>query len=152
MGVAREGMAQERLDAYQHFVARHGLYPMIEYCGPTVPKALKRLTVYSRIEPYPTAIISVNDYLAMGVYRSLGMHGLRIPEDVSVAGFDNTHVAENLYPSLTSVDVGGQEIGRVSVQLIIARLADPKRPQQIVEMPARLVPRESTAAARITSL
>ena len=90
------------------------------------------------MSPRPTAIISVNDFLAMGVYRALGSHGLRIPDDVSVAGFDNTHIAGSLYPSLTSVDVGGRDIGRVSVRLLLQRLADPKRPQQIVEMPARL--------------
>ena len=148
MGVAREGMAQERLDAYLYFVAKHKLISMIEHCGPTVPDSTEATNRLLRNQPRPTAIISVNDYLAMGVYRSLGMHGLHIPEDVSVAGFDNTHVAENLYPTLTSVDVGGHEIGRVSVRLILARLADPMRPQQIVEMPAQLVARDSTAAPR----
>ncbi|MBZ0303003.1 MAG: LacI family transcriptional regulator [Anaerolineae bacterium] len=146
IGVAREGMAQERLDAYQHFVADHQLVPMVEYCGPTVSESTEATTRLLLYEPHPSAIVSVNDYLSMGVYRSLGLHGLRIPDDVSVAGFDNTHLADNLHPTLTSVDVGGQEIGRVSVQLILARLADPKRPQQIIEMPARLVLRESTTA------
>jgi LacI family transcriptional regulator len=146
MGVARKGLALERLLAYQHFVEKHELISMIEHCGPTVPDSVEATNRLLQYRPRPTAIISVNDHLAMGVYRSLGLHGLRIPEDVSVAGFDNTHIAENLYPSLTSVDVGGREIGRISVQLLLQRLADPKRPQQIVEIPARLVPRESTAA------
>ena len=146
MGVARKELALERLLAYQHFVQKHQLVSMIEHCGPTVPDSVEATDRLLQYRPRPTAIISVNDHLAMGVYRSLGLHGLRIPEDVSVAGFDNTHVAENLYPSLTSVDVGGPEIGRISVQLLLQRLADPKRPQQIVEIPARLVPRESTAA------
>lgn len=148
IGVAREGMAPERIAAYQQFVSQHGLVSMIEYCGPTVPESVEATNRLLQYQPRPTAIISVNDYLAMGVYQSLGMHGLRIPEDVSVAGFDNTHVAENLYPTLTSVDVGAHDIGRVSVQLIISRLADTKRPQQIIDMPARLVPRNSTAAPR----
>jgi DNA-binding LacI/PurR family transcriptional regulator len=146
MGVARKDLALERLLAYQNFVEKHQLASMIEYCGPTVPDSVEATNRLLQYRPRPTAIISVNDQLAMGVYRSLGLHGLRIPEDVSVAGFDNTHIAENLYPSLTSVDVGGREIGRISVQLLLQRLADPKRPQQIVEIPARLVPRESTAA------
>lgn len=146
MGVARKELAQERLVAYQDFVAQHQLVSMIEFCGPTVPESTEATNRLLQYRPRPTAIISVNDHLAMGVYRSLGLHGLRIPEDVSVAGFDNTLIGENLYPSLTSVDVGGREIGRISVQLLLQRLTDPKRPQQIVQIPARLVPRESTAA------
>ncbi len=148
MGVAHKQIAEERLIAYQHFVKKYQLLSMIEYCGPTIPESTEATNRLLQYQPRPTAIISVNDYLAMGVYRSLGLNGLRIPDDISVAGFDNTHVGENLYPSLTSVDVGGQEIGRISVQLLIARLTDPKRPQQIIETTARLVQRESTAAPR----
>jgi DNA-binding LacI/PurR family transcriptional regulator len=151
MGVARKNLALERLHAYQHLVEKHQLVSMIEHCGPTVPDSVEATNSLLQYHPRPTAIISVNDQLAMGVYRSLGLHGLRIPEDISVAGFDNTHIAENLYPSLTSVDVGGRQIGKISVQLLLQRLADPKRPQQIVEIPARLVPRESTAVPCVDS-
>ena len=151
MGVARKELALERLQAYQRFVNDHQLVSMIEHCGPTIPDSEEATNRLLQHQPRPTAIISVNDFLAMGVYRALGMHGLRIPDDVSVAGFDNTHISESLYPALTSVDVGGRDIGRVSVQLLLQRLADPRRPQQIVEMPARLVPRESTAAPPIQS-
>lgn len=145
MGVARKDLASERLDAYQQFVQDRQLASLIEYCGPTIPESEAATLRLLQRDPRPTAIISVNDFLALGVYRALGSQGLRIPADVSVAGFDNTHIAESLYPALTSVDVGGRDIGRVSVRLLLERLADPKRPQQIVEMPARLVVRESTA-------
>jgi LacI family transcriptional regulator len=145
LGVARKGLASERLEAYQNFVQKYNLPSIIEFCGPTIPDSMEATARLMQHTPRPTAIISVNDYLAVGVYRSLGLMGLKIPHDVSVAGFDNTHVAESLFPSLTSVDVGGSDIGRVSVQLLLQRLADPTRPQQSVEMPARLVLRESTA-------
>ncbi|HEX2908770.1 MAG TPA: substrate-binding domain-containing protein, partial [Phototrophicaceae bacterium] len=138
----------ERLRAYESFVGEKQLVSMIEYCGPTIADSIAATDRLLQYQPRPTAIISVNDYLAIGIYRSLGLHGLKIPDDVSVAGFDNTQVAANLFPALTSVDVGGREIGRLSVQLLLQRFADPKRPQQIVEIPARLVPRESTAAPR----
>jgi DNA-binding LacI/PurR family transcriptional regulator len=151
MGVARKNLALERLLAYQHFVEKYQLVSIIEHCGPTVPDSVEATNRLLKHRSRPSAIVSVNDHLALGVYRSIGLHGLRIPEDVSVAGFDNTHFAENLYPSLTSVDVGGPEIGKVSVRLLLERLADPKRPQQIVEIPARLIPRESTAAPCVDS-
>lgn len=149
MGVARKDLAIERLQAYQQFVHDRQLISMIEYCGPTVPESEEATNRLLQRETRPTAIVSVNDFLAMGVYRALGSHGLRIPADVSVAGFDNTHIADSLYPALTSVDVGGRNIGRVSVRLLLERLAEPKRPQQIIEMPASLVVRDSTAPAAI---
>ena len=148
LGVAREGLANERLKAYQKFIARHQLVPLLEKCGPTIQDSHAAASRLIARDPRPTAIMSVNDYLALGVYRSIAEHGLKIPDDISVAAFDNTMIGENLYPAITSVDVGGRDIGRVSARLLFERLADPKRPQQIVEMPARLVVRESTAPPR----
>ncbi|MBK8025161.1 MAG: LacI family DNA-binding transcriptional regulator [Chloroflexi bacterium] len=148
MGVARPELAGERLHAYEKFVADRQLANLIEHCGPTLPEAIEATDRLLQRTPRPTAIVSVNDFLALGVYRSLGLHGCHIPDDVSVAAFDNTHVAPYLFPSLTSVDFGGREIGRISVQLVIQRLADHKRPQQIVEVPPTLIVRESTAPPR----
>ena len=145
MGVAKEGLAAERINAYRSFVADHNLVSLLEHCGPTIPDSIAATNRLLESRERPTAIMSVNDYLALGVYRSIGEHGLKIPDDISVAGFDNTMISGNLYPSLTSVDVGGQDIGRVATRLLLERFADPRRPQQIVEMPARLVVRESTA-------
>jgi len=149
LGVAKEGLAHERLVAYQNFIAERNLVPLLEKCGPTIPDSITATKRLLSNHPRPTAIMAVNDYLALGVYRAIGEHGLKIPDDISVAGFDNTMIAENLYPSLTSVDVGGWQIGSMAARLLFERIADPKRPQQIVEMPARLFARESTAPPNI---
>jgi LacI family transcriptional regulator len=149
MGVAKEGLASERFYAYQKFTARHKLPSLIERCGPNIPDSIEATHRLLALDPRPTAIMSVNDYLAVGVYRAVGQHGLRIPDDVSVAGFDNTTMASQLFPSLTSVDVGGRDIGRVAVRLLFERFADPGRPQQIVEMPAQLIIRESTGPVNL---
>lgn len=150
MGVAREGLASERIQAYQKFIARNNLVQLLEKCGPTIEDSYAATSRLIARNPRPTAIMAVNDYLALGVYRSISEHGLKIPDDVSVAAFDNTLIAENIYPALTSVDVGGRDIGRVSARLLFERFADPKRPQQIVEMPARLIVRSSTAPPKQT--
>ena len=60
----------------------------------------------------PTAILCVNDFMAVGVMRSLREMGLRVPEDVSVTGFDNILLAEYVSPSLTTVHISRDIIGR----------------------------------------
>jgi LacI family transcriptional regulator len=59
----------------------------------------------------PTAVICVNDFMALGVLRLLRERGLRVPEDVSVVGYDNIHLSEFTYPPLTTVNVPRDRIG-----------------------------------------
>ena len=60
----------------------------------------------------PTAIVAVNDRMAMGVLKELHEHGIRVPEDVSVTGFDNTIYSEYVSPALTTVDIDRKKIAR----------------------------------------
>ena len=59
----------------------------------------------------PTAIICVNDLMAVGALKELREHGIRVPEDVSVTGFDNIRLSEFCYPALTTVHIPRDQIG-----------------------------------------
>lgn len=73
----------------------------------------------------PTAIFSYNDRMAMGVYRAAGELGLRIPEDLSVVGFDDQDpIAASLYPGLTTIALPHYEMGAWAVDTLAARLSD----------------------------
>jgi DNA-binding LacI/PurR family transcriptional regulator len=61
----------------------------------------------------PTAIICVNDFMAVGVLRELRDHGLRVPLDVSVTGFDNIKLSEFCHPALTTVHIPRDTIGHI---------------------------------------
>jgi LacI family transcriptional regulator len=61
----------------------------------------------------PTAIICVNDFMAVGVLRELRERGLRVPLDVSVTGFDNIELSEFSHPALTTANIPREEIGRL---------------------------------------
>ncbi len=148
LGIAREGLADERLRAYRDFVQGHDLPDLVEHCGPAIADGVAASHRLLGLAAPPTAIVAVNDYLAQAVIRAACDRGLCVPHDLSVAGFDNTSIARNIVPSLTSVDVGGSAIGETAARLLFERLAEPDRPPQLVEMPARLVERESTARAR----
>lgn len=143
--VASEGPAIERVNTYTRFITERRLPSMIAPCGPTIPDSIEATKRLLSLDPRPTAIMCVNDYLALGVYRAILERGLRIPEDISVTGFDNTRVGAHLFPALTTVDIGGQRVGREAVRLLVERIADRNAPQQIVEIEAALIERESTA-------
>lgn len=74
----------------------------------------------------PTAVFCFNDRVAMGVYRAARVLGLRIPEDVSVVGFDDQeYVADGLYPALTTIALPHYEMGRWAVDQLFERIEAP---------------------------
>jgi LacI family transcriptional regulator len=144
MGVAHQSLASDRLEAYRRFTMQHDLPQMIEHCGPTIPDGMAATGRLLDRSTRPTAIVTVNDYLAVAAMRVIAQRGLCIPTDISLAGFDNIPLAQYLTPSLTTVDVGGPDRGRAAVRLLLERLKDPKGPRQVVKLPATLHVREST--------
>ncbi|MBT2448791.1 LacI family DNA-binding transcriptional regulator [Streptomyces sp. ISL-43] len=90
-----------------------------------------------------TAVAAANDTVATGVAAALREAGLRIPEDVSVAGFDDLPVCVDTAPALTTVRVPLREAGVLAAQLVTGRRALP--PGGITTLPAELMVRGSTA-------
>lgn len=95
------------------------------------------------LEDIPTAVIAINDYAAAGVVRSILEHGYRIPEDISVVSYDNTHLAELLIPKLTSVDYDYVTFGKKLVDTAIAAAQGKVVPRHQMVSPS-LVVRESS--------
>jgi DNA-binding LacI/PurR family transcriptional regulator len=97
-----------------------------------------------------TAMFVANDQMALGALRALAEAGVRVPEDVSVVGFDDIPEAEFFTPPLTTVAQDFSEVGRHGIRLLLERLRLPDgasaAPARHV-VPARLVVRTSTAAA-----
>lgn len=74
------------------------------------------------------AVFALNDALAMGVLRSLHSHGVAVPEDVAVVGFDDIEEAAYTRPTLTSVSPGREQIAREAVELLNLRIGESRRP------------------------
>ena len=91
----------------------------------------------------PTAIFCCNDLSAVNTYRAARQHGLRLPDDLSVMGFDDIFPAEYLKPSLTSVHQPFSQIAQRAVQLIIDTRAGEGVEQHVI-FPTHVVAREST--------
>lgn len=77
--------------------------------------------LFQRHVPF-TAIFARNDNTAIGVLRKLRQLGLRVPEDISITGFDNTEISAQLQPPLTTVDTAIQEVGRLALMLLLDRV------------------------------
>ena len=93
----------------------------------------------------PTAIFAGADIVAMGVLDAIAEAGLRVPEDISVAGYDNTTFAAFGPISLTSVDQAGRQIGGNAARLLLDRIADRKQPAAHIKLSPTLVTRRTTA-------
>jgi DNA-binding LacI/PurR family transcriptional regulator len=96
-----------------------------------------------------TAVISFNDVAAIGCIRALHDAGLRVPQDVSVVGFDDIKEAAFQTPSLTTIRQPLQQMGELAVQLLLQQLrpSDGKTPPQVAVEP-ELIVRESTGPSR----
>ena len=102
--------------------------------------ACKRL-VDSKV-PF-SALFCANDPLAGKAIKALRELGLRVPEDVSVVGFDNADIAEHLTPPLTTVHVNKEAMGAIAVKSLIARIADPEAIGITSILAVELIKRES---------
>jgi DNA-binding LacI/PurR family transcriptional regulator len=93
----------------------------------------------------PDAVFCFNDTLALGALRALHEHGLRVPEDVAVAGFDDIEDGRFSIPTLSTIAPDKERIGRLAVELLVGRLeSDRDAPPRTVTAPYRLELREST--------
>lgn len=97
----------------------------------------------------PTAIFALNDYLALGAYLAVMEKGLKIPDDISIVGFDNIMVAKLCNPPLTTVAQPVYSMGETAGKLLIENIEDgPKAVRKEVLLPTRLIIRGSTAPPR----
>jgi len=93
------------------------------------------------------AVLGLNDTLALGAIRVLARHGIRIPDDVAVAGFDDIDEAKYSTPTLTTVDPGRGQIARTAVELLVERMGGDDSEHREIVAPYELHIRESTAGA-----
>ncbi|MCE4943853.1 MULTISPECIES: LacI family DNA-binding transcriptional regulator [Streptomyces] len=148
-GPAGRTTTTERLAGHRDALAAHGV---VDVPALTVPGAYDRSSGYDaalellRREPRLTAVVAANDTAALGVCAALRDRGLRIPEDVSVAGFDDLPFSVDAAPALTTVRLPLREAGARAGRLALGRAVAP--PGGVARLPAELLVRESTGPVR----
>ncbi|MEO8221619.1 MAG: substrate-binding domain-containing protein [Specibacter sp.] len=97
--------------------------------------------------PEVTAIFAANDHMALGAMRALHDLGRRIPEDVTVIGFDDLEESPSFWPPLTTVHQDFHTVGQLCLEALLAQISGTNPPAAAQKVPTRLVVRKSTAAA-----
>ncbi|WP_413741437.1 LacI family DNA-binding transcriptional regulator [Sodalis sp. RH15] len=155
-GPAQSSTARERRDSFTAEMARLGcsIPPgyLVEgnYQAESGRRAAEALLACT---PRPTAILAANDFVALEVISFLHEHGLQVPEDMSVTGFDDAFKMRfsGRYPlpaqGLTTVDQPKRELGRSAGNALLARMARPDAPVRTIILPTTLNIRDTTAPA-----
>jgi LacI family transcriptional regulator len=96
----------------------------------------------------PTAVMCSNDMTAIGVLHKAYRAGLRVPDDLSVIGFDNIHITQMTIPPLTTIQMSCFELARAAVMALRAHVEGEPTPKRDYHIETRLVVRESTGFPR----
>jgi LacI family transcriptional regulator len=115
-----------RAAAFKEALAYHGLPYTKDFCftvDSTFPGVYKDMieTLPSRNQ-LPTALFCSNDIMAFGCIKALKEKGIRVPEDVSIIGFDNLPTSAMLDPALTTIEVSKRQIGKLAVRILNERM------------------------------
>ena len=149
LGHPAHGASQWRLDGYRRGLAKAGIAvdPRLEVAGEfsfeSGVAAAQRLL---DMVPMPTAIFAANDDMAAGVLHVANQRGLRLPQDLSVAGFDDTPISRQLFPALTTIHQPTRDMGRLATSALLAHIREPK-PAHLQRVPHMLKVRQSTGPA-----
>lgn len=138
--------ANRRLQGYKDGLAVVGIpyvEELVQVGDYTTETAVSCTRALLSLDDPPTAIFASNDMSAMGVYKAAADLGVRIPEDLSVVGFDNLRESSFLIPALTTVDQFISKMGFVATQMLITLINSEGLDTQTYKMQTQLVIRES---------
>jgi len=148
--VAVKSTVEKRL-RYKQLLDRHGL----PYNEKHVSKdgsyddivGYEEMSKLLKSDDIPTAVIAINDYTAIGVIKAIYEVGLRIPEDISVAAFDNTFISMMSSPQLTSIDYNYEEFGKKLISTVIDIIEKNDIPR-VQHISTKLIVRDSCSAPK----
>jgi len=142
--------SKERFDGYVRAMEEHGLALPLQWVDNREEamqadggdRAFRRLLENNE---RPTAVVCSNDALAMGAIRAAMRAGIRIPEDISIVGFDDVSEGCLMDPPLTTVRVAKEDLGAVALQTLVEGLTAGFFPKSLVRVRVELIPRGTTA-------
>jgi LacI family transcriptional regulator len=139
----------DRTEGARRALAEIGITDCNSWCetsgGWDVDSGYKAADALLSRHPKITGLFCQNDYLALGAYRTLHQRGLRIPEDVSVVGYDDTPMCLYTVPELTSVRQPSADVGELLAQLLVDAIERGTSAQNDLLIRTELIVRSSTA-------
>ena len=140
--------ARQRRDGYESTMLTHGLRPHVEsgaFTEASGAAAAERL--FAGEQPC-TAVFGGNDLTALGALDVIDGLGLRVPDDISLVGYDNTFVAALRHVGLTSIDQNRSRLGELAIDALIERIEDGRTTPRHDVIAPTLVRRDTTAPPR----
>ncbi len=138
--------AQRRANAWRDALTEAGVTPPPLVRGDWSAESGYRAGLSLADHPDCTAVFAANDQMALGLLRALHERGRRVPDDVSVIGFDDLPESASFLPPLTTIHQDFAEVGRLCVEGIITKIRHGDTTHGTTLVPTRLVVRESTGA------
>lgn len=149
-GVTIPAQGYDRLQAYRQTLEETGIgfdESLVRHCGERMEDGYEAARELLSRPDRPTALLAINDLLGIAAIRAAADLGLSVPNDVSIASFDDIPFSHFSVPRLTSVNGFPERTGRDAVRLLLARMADPGRPREVIVSDWELQIRESTGPA-----
>jgi len=139
----------DRLKGYRLALQKHGLEIdeslIIEAEGTKSQDGYNSVIELLNLETPPTAIFAGNDNIAIGVFNRIQELGMKIPDDISVIGFDDYEIASYLNPPLTTIRQSRYELGRIAAEWLIGLVKGNTKQPFHRKLKTRLILRQSTA-------
>lgn len=145
-GNAKTTTTHEKLQAYKHTLEANNLSYRKEFvcfgdfsmsCG---WQLMDRILM---LRKRPTAIVGINDYVAIGAMKAVISRGMRIPEDFAIAGFDDTQLSYAMNPELTTVSQHSEQLGSEAMT-ILSKLIQKGKVKKVTVLEPKLIVRQST--------
>lgn len=130
-------------------LAAHGIAPEDRFITEVPPSTQGAHAVFEEMiaagRRMPTAFFADNDMMALGAMQTLQAHGFRVPQDISIVGFDDIVFSQSFSPGLTTISVHKKELGQAAVRRLIELVHEPEQPIQRIQLVNELILRGSVA-------
>lgn len=140
---------KQRRNGYLRALKDHGIAePLTANFSINYEKGFEQTVQLLRLHPEITALFAINDDIAINAMHAAKELGLRIPQDLSIIGYDDTYLAVSAFPKLTTMRVDTVAMGRAAVHLLQMRAEYPDTARMTLTIHSKLVERDTVAAPR----
>jgi DNA-binding LacI/PurR family transcriptional regulator len=144
--------SRNRLQGYKDALRKNGLPLVDDYIISHVNHPAKNIEQYTKqlisLAQPPDAIFAINDIAAIEMMHIIKQHGLKIPVDIAMLGFNNETIGNFVEPSLSTIHLPASEMGTIATQVLLAQISDINCKPQKKLLKSSLVVRESTSRVR----
>lgn len=143
--------SRKRFEGYRDALQKYSVNLNSDYLLHTSlkPEDIEAFTRHLiNLKEAPDAIFAANDTLAIEMMHVIKKHGLKVPQDIAVLGFNNEHVGQFVEPSLSTIDLPAYEMGTAAAELLLFHIKDPEQHPEKKLINSKLIVRNSTRLLR----